>query len=88
MRTVITISTGEEKILLSFLPYLMPAITSSINSQNWHVEESQVFSRNEVLRVAFEPNEFFEVIRLLLLDLNLAKCHRNMSVINTLCLHF
>ncbi|OWZ21369.1 hypothetical protein PHMEG_0004084 [Phytophthora megakarya] len=75
---------ATEEDLLRYLPYLMPAITSRINSQYGYDEENQVFSRDQFLHDAFKrgrvyvaenqvtrikPDEPSEEIRLLLLYL-------------------
>lgn len=75
---------AEEEDLLRYLPYLMPAVTSRINSQYGYDEENQVFSRDQFLHDAFKrgrvyvaenqvtrikPDEPSEEVRLLLLGL-------------------
>ncbi|RLN44546.1 hypothetical protein BBJ28_00019849 [Nothophytophthora sp. Chile5] len=75
---------AAEEDLLRYLSYLMPAITTRINSQYGYDEENQVFSRDQFLHDAFKrgriyvaesqavrlkPGEPSEEIRLLLVGL-------------------
>ncbi|RLN47464.1 hypothetical protein BBJ28_00004214 [Nothophytophthora sp. Chile5] len=75
---------ADEEDLLRYLSYLMPAITTRINSQYGYDEENQVFSRDQFLHDAFKrgriyvaesqavrlkPEEPSEEIRLLLVGL-------------------